>query len=89
MANEHIVIAGGGLAGGATAAKTLRAEGYGGDVTVVGAEQRTPYIRPPLSKEFLLGKADADSARSTRGGLVRGGERRRASSWQPRQPDLP
>lgn len=61
MANEHIVIAGGGLAG-ATAAKTLRAEGYGGDVTVVGAEQRTPYIRPPLSKEFLLGKADADSA---------------------------
>lgn len=88
MANEHIVIAGGGLAG-ATAAKTLRAEGYGGgDVTVVGAEQRTPYIRPPpLSKEFLLGKADADSARSTRG-LVRG-ERRRASSWQPRQPDLP
>ncbi|NWL13396.1 FAD-dependent oxidoreductase [Paenarthrobacter nitroguajacolicus] len=61
MANEHIVIAGGGLAG-ATAAKTLRAEGYGGDVTVVGAEHRTPYIRPPLSKEFLLGKADADSA---------------------------
>ena len=61
MANEHIVIAGGGLAG-ATAAKTLRAEGYGGDVTVVGAEQRAPYIRPPLSKEFLLGKADADSA---------------------------
>jgi 3-phenylpropionate/trans-cinnamate dioxygenase ferredoxin reductase subunit len=61
MANEHIVIAGGGHAG-ATAAKTLRAEGYGGDVTVVGAEHRTPYIRPPLSKEFLLGKADADSA---------------------------
>lgn len=61
MANEHIVIAGGGLAG-ATAAKTLRAEGYGGDVTVVGAEHRTPYIRPPLSKEFLLSKADADSA---------------------------
>ncbi|WP_454811047.1 NAD(P)/FAD-dependent oxidoreductase [Paenarthrobacter nitroguajacolicus] len=61
MANEHIVIAGGGLAG-ATAAKTLRVEGYGGDVTVVGAEHRTPYIRPPLSKEFLLGKADADSA---------------------------
>ncbi|MFK0038941.1 NAD(P)/FAD-dependent oxidoreductase [Paenarthrobacter sp. NPDC090517] len=61
MANEHIVIAGGGLAG-ATAAKTLRAEGYGGVVTLVAAEHRTPYIRPPLSKEFLLGKADADSA---------------------------
>ncbi|WP_309073050.1 FAD-dependent oxidoreductase [Paenarthrobacter sp.] len=61
MTNERIVIVGGGLAG-ATAAKTLRAEGFGGDVTLVAAEHRTPYIRPPLSKEFLLGKADADSA---------------------------
>ncbi|MDI2035060.1 NAD(P)/FAD-dependent oxidoreductase [Paenarthrobacter nitroguajacolicus] len=60
MANEHIVIAGGGLAG-ATAAKTLRTEGYAGAVTLLMTETRTPYIRPPLSKEFLLGKADADS----------------------------
>ncbi|MGR0159476.1 NAD(P)/FAD-dependent oxidoreductase [Paenarthrobacter nitroguajacolicus] len=61
MANENAVIVGGGLAG-ATAAKTLRAEGYGGAITLVGAENRTPYIRPPLSKELLLGKTDADSA---------------------------
>ncbi|MBT2586059.1 FAD-dependent oxidoreductase [Arthrobacter sp. ISL-95] len=61
MENERMVILGGGLAG-ATAAKTLRAEGYGGAVTLVGAENRTPYLRPPLSKELLLGKADADSA---------------------------
>jgi len=56
-----MVILGGGLAG-ATAAKTLRTEGFEGPVTLVGAENRTPYLRPPLSKELLLGKADADSA---------------------------
>ncbi|VXB03292.1 Putative ferredoxin reductase / NAD(FAD)-dependent dehydrogenase [Arthrobacter sp. 9V] len=61
MANDQMVILGGGLAG-ATAAKTLRTEGFEGPVTLVGAENRTPYIRPPLSKELLLGKADADSA---------------------------
>ena len=60
MANEPIVIAGGGLAG-ATAAKTLRTEGYADAITLLMAETRTPYIRPPLSKEFLLGKADAAS----------------------------
>ncbi|MEO3942469.1 FAD-dependent oxidoreductase [Paenarthrobacter nicotinovorans] len=61
MAQERMVIAGAGLAG-ATAAKTLRAEGYEGPITLVGAENRNPYIRPPLSKEFLLGKAEADTA---------------------------
>ena len=61
MANDQMVILGGGLAG-ATAAKTLRTEGFEGPVTLVGAENRTPYLRPPLSKELLLGKADADSA---------------------------
>ncbi|KHL00665.1 NAD(P)/FAD-dependent oxidoreductase [Sinomonas humi] len=55
--DEHgIVIAGGGLAAG-SAAKTLRAEGWDGPITVVGSEHREPYLRPPLSKEFLLGKA--------------------------------
>ena len=52
-----IVIVGGGLAGG-TAAKTLRQEGYDGPVQLVGAERRAPYLRPPLSKEFLRGKED-------------------------------
>jgi NADPH-dependent 2,4-dienoyl-CoA reductase/sulfur reductase-like enzyme len=55
-----IVIAGGGLAG-ATAAKTLRAEGFPGRVTIVGAESHHPYLRPPLSKEYLLGKAAEDA----------------------------
>jgi NADPH-dependent 2,4-dienoyl-CoA reductase/sulfur reductase-like enzyme len=52
---EHpIVIVGGGLAAG-SAAKTLRQEGYAGPIRIVGEERRTPYLRPPLSKEFLKG----------------------------------
>jgi len=55
MAVDSIVIVGGGLAG-ATAAKTLRAEGYEGPVTLLAEEPHAPYLRPPLSKEYLLGK---------------------------------
>ena len=55
MAVENIVIVGGGLAG-ATAAKTLRAEGFEGPVTLLAEEPHAPYLRPPLSKEYLLGK---------------------------------
>ena len=60
MSPENIVIAGAGLAG-ATAARTLRAEGFPGDITIAGAETHHPYIRPPLSKEYLLGKAGEDA----------------------------
>ncbi|MCP1414737.1 NAD(P)/FAD-dependent oxidoreductase [Paenarthrobacter sp. A20] len=60
MAHERIVIAGGGLAG-ATAARTLRSEGYSGPITLIGAENRIPYIRPPLSKEFLVEKVGDDA----------------------------
>lgn len=60
MDTEHILVAGGGLAG-ATAAKTLRSEGFQGRITVVCAEDEQPYLRPPLSKEFLLGKAAEDT----------------------------
>jgi 3-phenylpropionate/trans-cinnamate dioxygenase ferredoxin reductase subunit len=55
-----MVIAGAGLAG-ATAARTLRAEGFTGPITLVGAEAHHPYLRPPLSKEYLLGKAGEDA----------------------------
>ncbi|GAB4099845.1 NAD(P)/FAD-dependent oxidoreductase [Sinomonas halotolerans] len=68
-----ILILGGGLAG-ASAAKTLRAEGYEGPLTLVGAERRVPYLRPPLSKEFLLGKeAEADLAVEQRGWYEKAG----------------
>ncbi len=56
MAVEDIVIVGGGLAG-ATAAKTLRAEGFGGPVTLIAAEPHVPYQRPPLSKGYLMGRS--------------------------------
>ncbi|AJE45069.1 NAD(P)/FAD-dependent oxidoreductase [Celeribacter indicus] len=54
---EHFVILGGGQAA-ATAARTLRDEGFGGSVTIVSEENRLPYERPPLSKAVLQGEAD-------------------------------
>jgi len=56
----HIVIIGGGVAAG-TAAKTLRKEGFDGDVTVVTEEPRPPYQRPPLSKGYLAGEEGTDA----------------------------
>ena len=55
MSDRTFVIVGGSLAG-ATAAATLRDEGYDGRLVLVGAEQLPPYERPALSKEFLRGE---------------------------------
>jgi 3-phenylpropionate/trans-cinnamate dioxygenase ferredoxin reductase subunit len=55
------VIVGGGLAG-AKAAETLRAEGFTGEIVLFGDESEVPYERPPLSKDYLLGKAPRESA---------------------------
>ena len=54
---EQVVVAGAGLAGIRTV-EELRARGYQGHVTLVGAEPHRPYDRPPLSKAFLAGKMD-------------------------------
>ena len=54
------VIAGAGLAG-AKAAETLREEGFDGPVVLIGDETERPYERPPLSKDYLLGKAERDT----------------------------
>jgi 3-phenylpropionate/trans-cinnamate dioxygenase ferredoxin reductase subunit len=53
-------IVGGGMAG-ALAAQALREEGFGGRITLLGQELHPPYERPPLSKDYLQGKADRDS----------------------------
>jgi 3-phenylpropionate/trans-cinnamate dioxygenase ferredoxin reductase subunit len=53
--SETIVIIGASLAG-ATAAITLRDEGFAGKVILIGAESHPPYERPPLSKEYLKGE---------------------------------
>lgn len=47
-----VVIIGAGVAG-ATAAQTLRADGYTGPVTVIGAEPGLPFRRTALSKDLL------------------------------------
>ncbi|WP_019948240.1 FAD-dependent oxidoreductase [Hymenobacter aerophilus] len=51
------VIVGAGAAG-QFAAQTLRAEGFGGRIVLVGADPAAPYDRTKLSKAFLAGKAD-------------------------------
>jgi 3-phenylpropionate/trans-cinnamate dioxygenase ferredoxin reductase component len=56
-----IVIVGGGLAG-ATAAATLREEGFDGPIILIGAEELPPYERPPLSKRFLRGEQTLEDA---------------------------
>jgi len=56
----HVVILGAGHAGG-TAAALLRQYGFEGPITLVGDEPIPPYQRPPLSKAWLKGEADADS----------------------------
>lgn len=52
-----IVVVGAGLAGLQTVV-ALRAQGYVGPLTLLGAEAEPPYDRPPLSKDVLAGKAD-------------------------------
>jgi NADPH-dependent 2,4-dienoyl-CoA reductase/sulfur reductase-like enzyme len=59
MAFEHVVIVGAGHSGGC-AAGALRAAGFPGRITVVGAESHPPYERPPLSKELLSGSVATD-----------------------------
>jgi 3-phenylpropionate/trans-cinnamate dioxygenase ferredoxin reductase component len=54
------IIVGGGLAG-AMAAQTLREEGFDGRISLLGQEANAPYERPPLSKDYLQGKAERDS----------------------------
>lgn len=50
---SRIVIIGGGQSGG-WAAKTLRDEGFDGEICVVAEEEWDFYERPPLSKASLL-----------------------------------
>ena len=60
MNKQQFVIIGGGLAG-ATAAGQLRESGFDGDIHLYAAEHHNPYIRPPLSKDYLSGGADRDT----------------------------
>jgi 3-phenylpropionate/trans-cinnamate dioxygenase ferredoxin reductase component len=55
------VIVGASLAG-ATAAATLRREGFDGRIVLIGAEDHPPYERPPLSKEYVRGEQPFEQA---------------------------
>jgi 3-phenylpropionate/trans-cinnamate dioxygenase ferredoxin reductase subunit len=57
---DYLLI-GGGVAA-ASCAETLRAEGAGGSIVVVGREEDAPYERPPLSKEYLAGRSSREDA---------------------------
>jgi 3-phenylpropionate/trans-cinnamate dioxygenase ferredoxin reductase subunit len=59
----RVVIAGAGLAG-LRAAEELRARDYPGGITMIGAERRPPYDRPPLTKKFMTGEIDDTSLRA-------------------------
>jgi NADPH-dependent 2,4-dienoyl-CoA reductase/sulfur reductase-like enzyme len=52
-----VTVVGASLAG-LYAAQALRAQGFDGDLVVVGDELHRPYDRPPLSKAFLKGELD-------------------------------
>jgi NADPH-dependent 2,4-dienoyl-CoA reductase/sulfur reductase-like enzyme len=54
---DRVVVVGAGLAGLQTVA-ALRGQGYGGRLTLIGAEPHHPYDRPPLSKAVLMGESD-------------------------------
>ncbi|ACL38760.1 FAD-dependent pyridine nucleotide-disulphide oxidoreductase [Pseudarthrobacter chlorophenolicus A6] len=54
MTLRRIVVVGNGIAG-LTACDSLRAAGFDGELTVVGAERHSPYSRPALSKALLHG----------------------------------
>jgi len=54
-----IVIIGAGQAGLQTA-EALRAEGWQGDLILLGEEPHAPYHRPPLSKAYLMGESSAE-----------------------------
>jgi 3-phenylpropionate/trans-cinnamate dioxygenase ferredoxin reductase subunit len=77
---DRIVVAGAGLAG-LRVVEELRARGYDGAVTLVGAEARPPYDRPPLSKRLMTGAVDDTTLRDDLGSLgadLRFGERAQA-----------
>jgi NADPH-dependent 2,4-dienoyl-CoA reductase/sulfur reductase-like enzyme len=58
----RVVVVGGGLGATRTIAQ-LRRRGYEGEVVLLGAENRPPYDRPPLSKAVLAGHKDDTTLR--------------------------
>jgi 3-phenylpropionate/trans-cinnamate dioxygenase ferredoxin reductase subunit len=58
---RRFVVVGAGQSG-AWVAKTLRTQGFEGEILLIGEEEHLPYERPPLSKAVLSGKSPPESA---------------------------
>jgi len=56
--NRIVVV--GASAGGLAAAEALRRQGFDGEITLIGDERLAPYDRPPLSKQILDHRWQAD-----------------------------
>ncbi|NCO86686.1 MAG: FAD-dependent oxidoreductase [Rhodobacterales bacterium] len=56
---SHVVVIGAGQAGSSLVSR-LRADGFDGQITLVGSEPVPPYQRPPLSKAYLLGEMEEE-----------------------------
>lgn len=56
MTQPTVAIIGGGQAG-LQVAETLREQHYDGRIVLIGDEPHIPYLRPPLSKAYLLGES--------------------------------
>ena len=65
---ESVAIVGASLAGIRTA-EALRRHGFNGRLTMIGAEDESPYDRPPLSKQFLSDDWDEDKLALCRNGI--------------------
>ncbi|WP_026197840.1 NAD(P)/FAD-dependent oxidoreductase [Sciscionella marina] len=63
MSAPSAVVVVGASAAGLAVAETLRRERFDGRITLIGEEPELPYDRPPLSKEILSGRWQADRAR--------------------------
>ncbi len=59
MPDPVVAVVGAGQAGFQTAS-SLRQEGFGGRIVLIGDEPALPYQRPPLSKSYLAGESTLD-----------------------------
>ncbi len=65
---QRLVVVGASLAG-LRAAQAARADGFDGELIVVGDEPHLPYTRPPLSKELMKGLQTAEQCALPHGKL--------------------